>query len=641
MAEIEKRGIFRHLSIVSTCIALLSFCLTSYSALAFDETNCELKQKIILGGLDWDSNTFQNEIVKFVLEKGYGCEVDVIPGTTIPLLTALAKGNLDILMEVWHDNIAAAWSKLEKEKKAQLIGTSFPDAVQGFYVPTYLVKGDATRNITPAAPNLKSVADLPRYKELFKDPERPSKGRFLNCILGWSCENVNTKKLKAYGLEESFVNFRPGTGAALDSAIISSYERGLPFVAYYWGPTWILGKYDLTKLNEPPYDSKIWQQLISSQNPRKATDYPIVKVHIGANTKFVEVAPAIVAFLSKYNLTAKTISEALAYTEADPKRTLHDAAKKFLSDNKDIWRQWVPKPVSDRVIAALEITDVPQQETWSIEIATPINNFVNWLVRNYGDIFDGVARYLRAGIVTIERSLRFIPWWLFVAGMALLSWWISRRIWLPLLVTFCFTIIWSLGLWQLAIQTLALMTIATLICIVFGIPLGILIAESNQTRRIMLPILDATQTMPSFVYLIPALMLFGLGKVPAVFATVIYAIAPLIRLTDHGIRIVDTSIIEASKSLGANRWQLLTGVQLPLALPTIMTGINQTTMLALSMVVIASMIGARGLGEEVLLGVQKLDVGRGFTAGIAIVALAVALDRITQASGKAIAKARR
>ncbi|EMO3441612.1 ABC transporter permease subunit, partial [Pseudomonas aeruginosa] len=149
-----------------------------------------------------------------------------------------------------------------------------------------------------------------------------------------------------------------------------------------------------------------------------------------------------------------------------------------------------------------------------------------------------------------------------------------------------------------------------------------------------MPLLDIMQTMPSFVYLIPVLMLFGLGKVPAIFATVIYAAPPLIRLTDLGIRQVDSEVMEAVNSFGANRWQQLFGVQLPLALPSIMAGINQTTMMALSMVVIASMIGARGLGEDVLVGIQTLNVGKGLEAGLAIVILAVVIDRITQAYGR-------
>lgn len=183
-------------------------------------------------------------------------------------------------------------------------------------------------------------------------------------------------------------------------------------------------------------------------------------------------------------------------------------------------------------------------------------------------------------------------------------------------------------------QTLALMIMAAGLSVIIGIPLGVLMARVNWLRSIMLPVLDVMQTMPSFVYLIPVVMLFGLGKIPAIIATVIYAVPPLIRLTDLGIRTVDREVLEASRAFGANPRQQLFGVQLPLALPNIMAGINQTTMMALSMVVIASMIGARGLGYEVLLGINRLEVGRGLLAGLGIVVLAVLFDRITQSYGQ-------
>jgi len=170
--------------------------------------------------------------------------------------------------------------------------------------------------------------------------------------------------------------------------------------------------------------------------------------------------------------------------------------------------------------------------------------------------------------------------------------------------------------------------------VLIGLPAGIGLARSHRARIIARPILDAMQTLPSFVYLIPALMLFGLGKVPALFATLIYATPPLIRLTELGLRLVEDRFTEVAADLGATRWQRLWDIELPLALPNIMAGINQTIMMALSMVVIASMIGARGLGEEVLLGIQRLDVGRGLVAGLAIVLLAIVFDRITQAYGK-------
>ena len=183
-------------------------------------------------------------------------------------------------------------------------------------------------------------------------------------------------------------------------------------------------------------------------------------------------------------------------------------------------------------------------------------------------------------------------------------------------------------------QTLALMLMATFLSVVIGIPVGILMGRVDWVRAVLNPVLDVMQTMPSFVYLIPVVMLFGLGKTPALIATIIYAVAPLIRLTDLGIRLADKEVLEASRAYGANTWQQLFGVQIPLALPNIMAGINQTTMMALAMVVIASMIGATGLGQEVLQGINRLEVGRGLMAGVSIVVLAILFDRITQGYGR-------
>jgi glycine betaine/proline transport system permease protein len=186
------------------------------------------------------------------------------------------------------------------------------------------------------------------------------------------------------------------------------------------------------------------------------------------------------------------------------------------------------------------------------------------------------------------------------------------------------------GLWALALETLALVITSVVIALVVGIPLGVIMAEANLFAEITKPVLDAMQTMPSFVYLIPAMMLFGLGKVPAVIATLIYALPPVMRLTCLGLQQVPKPVQEAARAYGATRWQLLKEVRVPLAMPSILAGVNQTTMMALAMVVIASMIGARGLGQEVLMAINRIDVGRGFEAGISIVIMGIVIDRITQ-----------
>ncbi|CAI1096333.1 Glycine betaine/L-proline transport system permease protein proW [Serratia quinivorans] len=273
-------------------------------------------------------------------------------------------------------------------------------------------------------------------------------------------------------------------------------------------------------------------------------------------------------------------------------------------------------------------------DRFTFSIADWINRWVDVLVNNYGDMFRKISDTLLWAVIHLESLLRATPWWLMLAVVGLLAWHATRR-WLPTVVIVgLLLLVGTAGMWDKLMQTLALVLVATLLAVIIGIPQGVLAARSDRVRAVMMPLMDVMQTMPSFVYLIPVLMLFGLGKVPAILATVIYATPPLIRLTDLGIRQVDKEVMESVTAFGANRWQKLFGVQLPLALPSIMAGINQTTMMSLSMVVVASMIGARGLGEDVLVGIQTLNVGLGLEAGLAIVILAVVIDRITQAYGR-------
>ena len=276
------------------------------------------------------------------------------------------------------------------------------------------------------------------------------------------------------------------------------------------------------------------------------------------------------------------------------------------------------------------------QETLRLHFGDGLNDGLEWLIQNYGDSFEAFSNGVLTLLVALEKILRGAPWWLVIIITSLLAYHASRRLFLSALVAAMLFLIGLFGLWDLAMQTLAIMIVSILTAVLIGIPIGLTMSQSKRTRAVLLPLLDIMQTMPSFVYLIPALMLFGLGKVPAIMATVIYSIPPLIRLTDLGIRQVNPEIVEASRAFGANRMQRLVGIEIPLAIPNIMQGINQTTMMALAMVVIASMISARGLGEQVLLGIQRLDVGQGAEAGIAIVALAVVIDRITQAYGEAV-----
>ena len=280
---------------------------------------------------------------------------------------------------------------------------------------------------------------------------------------------------------------------------------------------------------------------------------------------------------------------------------------------------------------------------WPKWLDLPLMKWINIgfksLNENYGYIFEAINNFLLYMLITLKNFLIQAPWPAVVLGVMVIAYFASgRKIGTTIFVGTCTFFIGFLHpiFWQKAIETTAIMVISIFLCLIFGLPVGILMSRAERIRNKILPILDLMQTIPAFVYLIPGIMLFGLGAVPAIIATFIYAVPPLVRLTDLGIRLVDKEVIEAADAFGASRKQKLWGVQMPLALPNIMQGVNQCTMMALSMVVIASMIGTRGLGDEVLLGLQQLNVGRAAEAGIAIVLLAIVLDRITQSYGETL-----
>jgi glycine betaine/proline transport system permease protein len=263
-----------------------------------------------------------------------------------------------------------------------------------------------------------------------------------------------------------------------------------------------------------------------------------------------------------------------------------------------------------------------------------LDDGLNWIVRHWGEGFEAAAYPLLVMLNTIEDVLLAIHWWLIILALAALAYGATRKFTLPIIVVVGLVFLGLMELWEDSVKTMALMISATVTAIVFSIPLGIVMSRSKIVQRLVTPVLDLMQTMPSFVYLIPTVMIFGPGKIPALLATIIYAAPPLVRLTDLGIRQVEPNVMEAAQAFGASPRQRLFGVQIPLALPTILAGVNQTTMMALAMVVIASMIGAGGLGYQVLQGIGRLEVSRGVFAGLGIVVLAIIFDRVTQAYGR-------
>jgi glycine betaine/proline transport system permease protein len=268
-------------------------------------------------------------------------------------------------------------------------------------------------------------------------------------------------------------------------------------------------------------------------------------------------------------------------------------------------------------------------------LAEIIDQGVRWLQINFGDSVDAFSAAFNWGIAGFRDLLMAVPWWAIIIIFAVLAWRASGwKLALGTVIGLLF--IHNLGLWLPFLDTLILVIIAALVSIVIGLPLGILAGRNNRFHYVISPVLDVMQTMPSFVYLIPALLFFGIGKVPAVFATVIFAMPPAIRLTDLGIRQVPVELVEVGSAFGSTHGQLLWKIQFPVALPTIMAGVNQTMMLSLSMVVIAAMIGAGGLGAGVLEAIGQLKIGMGFEYGVAVVIMAIILDRLFQGVGRSV-----
>jgi len=268
-----------------------------------------------------------------------------------------------------------------------------------------------------------------------------------------------------------------------------------------------------------------------------------------------------------------------------------------------------------------------------IPLGSWIETFIGFLEDNFEVVTEAFADVVGQLMIWFQQGMLFLPYWLVIPLIALLAWRVAGK-GVALFSILGLLLIVNLRMWPETVATISMVLAATIISMVIGLPLGIWSSRNDTVHKIVTPVLDVMQTMPAFVYLIPVIPFFGLGNVPAVMATVVFSMPPVIRLTNLGIRQVPKELIEASEAFGSTPRQKLYKVQLPLALPTIMAGVNQTIMLSLSMVVIAAMIGAKGLGELVWSAIQRLQTGNGFEAGLGVVIVAVVLDRITQKVGR-------
>lgn len=287
----------------------------------------------------------------------------------------------------------------------------------------------------------------------------------------------------------------------------------------------------------------------------------------------------------------------------------------------------------------LELNRFPQLPTeWLTGFRRAVDDGCRAFTREYGEAIELFFEPLRQFLIGSERLLIQSPWPLVFGGILLLAWLASRSWKIVVGTAVTLIAIGALGMWEDTMRTVSMIFVSTVVAILLGLPVGIAMSRSDRLQRAINPVLDIMQTMPSFVYLIPVVMLLGIGRVPGLLAVVIYAVPPIIRFTNLGIRLVDKDLLEAADAFGASAWQRLRQVQLPLALPTIMGGVNQTIMMALSMVVIASMIGVQGLGQPVLKAITNQYFTLGVLNGLAIVGIAIVFDRVSQAYGKRLQK---
>ena len=609
MKRINKRlGIV--ICIITFLIPLLSIMNVQAKSAKNDE--------IVFADVGWDSIKLNNEIAGFIAKEVYGYHWTSVPLSTPIAHEALIKGEVDVIMEEWTDNIKS-YTPDCKAGKFKELGTNFDDNHQGFYIPKYV----ADEN-----PGLKSVKDLANYAKLFPDPEDDSKSIIYGGIPGWGITKIMEKKVDAYGLSKQYSYIAPGSNAAMDTTITKAWDNHEPIVAYYWEPTWLMGKYDFVRLEDSPYNEETFEDGIG--------ECPSVTVTVASSNDFYKNNPEYVEFLSHYKMTSPIISETLAYmqeTGAD-----HEQAARWLlkEGHPELLNQWLDDDKAEIVRHVLNDGQQEGHKSWSefpfqFHIRTEV---IDEAVRSFAVWAGKPLHYIQAGLSGLVNFfytlLSQLPWFVLVGGIFILGWKARNRIRSGIIYATLMCLVGLVGLWNEMEVTLAIVLASVLLALLFGLPLGILISCSEKANRIVEPILDIMQTMPVFVYLIPAMLLFGMGNASGVIATVVYAIVPIVKLTNLGIRQVDKEVVEAATSFGSTKAQVMFKVQIPQAKSTIMTGVNQTIMMAMAMVVTCSMIGARGLGMEVLDAVNRIEIGRGLIAGGCVVVVAVLLDRLTQ-----------
>ncbi|AFK60990.1 glycine betaine/choline/proline transport system substrate-binding protein [Advenella kashmirensis WT001] len=331
----------KHKILCATLLAAFGLGLSATAQAA--DAQCEVDRTVNFGGMNWESNLVLVDVQRTILEKGYGCKTETLPTETLPALAALERGDLDINTEIWLNSVGDPWAKAEKTGKVKRVADLYTGG-EAWFIPKYVAE---------KFPDLKSAADLPKYKEEFADPEDPSKGRFYGCPAGWGCEVVSSNLYKALKLDKDFTLYSPGTGAAQKAALTSAYKRKQNIVFYYWYPTPLVGSLDLVKLELPPYDAEKQKCLTNPDcaDPQPSA-YPDNPVFTALNTEFSKQAPKLTEFFSKVSVPLPVMDKTLAHMEesGDDSR---DVADWFLKNQGEVWEKWVSPEVAAKVKESL------------------------------------------------------------------------------------------------------------------------------------------------------------------------------------------------------------------------------------------------------------------------------------------------
>lgn len=335
-------------------VALLSLLVLSLAACgnstssdegAEDAGAAPVEKKLVLADASWDSIRVHNAIAKIILEEGYGYEIELMPGSSPNLVAGHTEGDINVIMECWPDNWEAYQPAVDEGKIIE-VGLNFDDNAQGLYVPRYMIEGDAERGIKAVAPELKTVEDLKKYANLFPDQEDPGMGAIVNAPPAWGVAKIMETKFENYGLDEVYNLVSPGSDSGLAASLAGAYEKGDPWVGYYWEPTWISGKYDIVLLEEAPYEDEAW-------NDGYRTAFKPVRCTITMDEASYENHPEVAEFLSKYKTSSALVGEILAYMQTN-ETDIQETAEWFLKEKQDVWKSWVSEETFNTVLGSLE-----------------------------------------------------------------------------------------------------------------------------------------------------------------------------------------------------------------------------------------------------------------------------------------------